>query len=78
MGSNDDFQFAQELLSTFGDSLGEVALIPATGGVFTVELVHAPSSFVDHELDITQLWDRKVQGGFPGETSRAREMMILH
>lgn len=31
--------FAQELLSTFGNQIGEVALLPATGGLFTVELV---------------------------------------
>ncbi|KAL2156011.1 hypothetical protein VTH82DRAFT_755 [Thermothelomyces myriococcoides] len=30
--------YAQELLSTFSVSLGEVALQPATGGVFTVEI----------------------------------------
>jgi predicted Rdx family selenoprotein len=32
-------QFGQELLSTFGTQIGEIALIPATGGLFTVELV---------------------------------------
>jgi hypothetical protein len=32
-------QFAQELLSTFETAIGEVALTPATGGLFTVELV---------------------------------------
>lgn len=31
--------FGQELLSTFGNNIGEIALIPATGGLFTVELV---------------------------------------
>ncbi|KAF5850788.1 hypothetical protein GGP41_010405 [Bipolaris sorokiniana] len=31
--------FGQELLSTFGTQIGEIALIPATGGLFTVELV---------------------------------------
>ncbi|RAH78718.1 hypothetical protein BO86DRAFT_402535 [Aspergillus japonicus CBS 114.51] len=35
-------QFAQELLSTFATQLGEVALQPATGGVFTVTLYHRP------------------------------------
>ncbi|MBB2923923.1 SelT/SelW/SelH family protein [Cellulomonas cellasea] len=45
--------FAQELLSTFHRELGEVALRPATGGVFTVE--------VDGEL----LWDRAERRGFP-------------
>ena len=27
---------AQELLSTFGTELGEVALVPGTGGIFTI------------------------------------------
>ncbi|KAF2440740.1 hypothetical protein P171DRAFT_435506, partial [Karstenula rhodostoma CBS 690.94] len=31
--------FGQELLSTFGTKIGEIALIPVTGGVFTAELV---------------------------------------
>jgi selenoprotein W-related protein len=44
---------AQELLQTFGDELGEAALIPGTGGVFTIE--------VDGEL----IWDRKERLGFP-------------
>jgi selenoprotein W-related protein len=44
---------AQELLQTFGDELGEAALIPGTGGVFTIE--------VDGEL----IWDRKERQGFP-------------
>jgi hypothetical protein len=38
-----DKQFAQELLSTFSTTIGEVALIPATGGIFTVELVGVTS-----------------------------------
>ncbi|KAH6627805.1 Rdx family-domain-containing protein [Chaetomium tenue] len=33
--------YAQELLSTFSVSLGEVALQPATGGVFVVEIATA-------------------------------------
>jgi selenoprotein W-related protein len=44
---------AQELLSTFADELGEVALAPGTGGVFQIS--------VNGEL----LWDRTVNGGFP-------------
>jgi hypothetical protein len=35
--------FGQELLSTFGTQIGEIALIPATGGLFTVELVRFAS-----------------------------------
>ncbi|KAI0202731.1 Rdx family-domain-containing protein [Astrocystis sublimbata] len=65
--------FAQELLSTFSTSLGEVALQPATGGVFVVKIYHAgltstatstddpPAPAVQHRI----LWDRKVDGGFP-------------
>jgi selT/selW/selH-like putative selenoprotein len=45
---------AQELLQTFGSSLGEVGLVPGTGGVFEIRL--------DGEL----LWERKRDGGFPG------------
>ncbi|MFE8070643.1 SelT/SelW/SelH family protein [Marinobacteraceae bacterium S3BR75-40.1] len=44
---------AQELLSTFADELDEVALRPASGGLFRVE--------VDGQL----VWDRKAEGGFP-------------
>jgi selT/selW/selH-like putative selenoprotein len=39
--------YAQELLQTFGDQLGEVALVPdGSGGVFRVLLYHAPSGEV--------------------------------
>ncbi len=44
---------AQELLSTFGTELEEVALRPRTGGVFTIE--------VDGEL----IWERVRDNGFP-------------
>lgn len=44
---------AQELLSTFGADLGEVALAPGSGGVFEVT------------LDGTMLWSRAVEGRFP-------------
>ncbi len=44
---------AQELLSTFSEELGEVALRPATGGAFQIE--------VDGEV----IWERKRDGGFP-------------
>ncbi|MET3892927.1 selenoprotein W-related protein [Bosea sp. OAE506] len=43
----------QELLSTFGQDLGEVALIPRTGGIFQIHY--------EGEL----IWDRKSEGGFP-------------
>ncbi len=44
---------AQELLSTFSAELGEVALIPVTGGVFQIH------------CDDTLVWDRQRDGGFP-------------
>jgi selenoprotein W-related protein len=44
---------AQELLQTFGQDIGEVALVPGAGGIFTVT--------VDGKL----IWDRKEQEGFP-------------
>ena len=44
---------AQELLTTFQDELGEVALVPGSGGVFQIR--------VDGQL----IWDRQAQQGFP-------------
>ncbi|KAI1134182.1 Rdx family-domain-containing protein [Hypoxylon sp. FL0543] len=71
--------FAQELLSTFSTSLGEVALQPSTGGTFVVEIFfHQPdlpsatpasasqaSSNPAIQIQRRVLWDRKVDGGFP-------------
>lgn len=45
---------AQELLSTFGQQLGGVTLIPATGGRFEIR--------VNQSL----VWERRRDGGFPG------------
>lgn len=44
---------AQELLTTFEAELGEVALVPGTGGVFEVW------------LGDRLIWSRKEQGRFP-------------
>lgn len=44
---------AQELLQTFGQDIGEVALVPGTGGTFIITC--------DHEI----IWDRAKDGGFP-------------
>ncbi|MDP4024993.1 SelT/SelW/SelH family protein [Methylobacterium sp. NEAU 140] len=44
---------AQELLSTFRGDLGEVALIPASGGTFRIEVGPA------------LVWERVRDGGFP-------------
>lgn len=77
-------QYAQELLSTFSTTLGEVALVPATGGIFTVDIVYpGPTSTPEtnseglsqanneasSQLGRIQLWDRKIRGGFPGKQS---------
>ncbi|MFC8924164.1 SelT/SelW/SelH family protein [Cellulosimicrobium sp. NPDC057127] len=48
---------AQELLQTFRTRLGEVALVPGTGGVFRVTLDAGDGPVL--------LWDRKADGGFP-------------
>jgi selenoprotein W-related protein len=44
---------AQELLSTFSTDLGEVVLVPGTGGVFQIT------------CDDALIWERKRDGGFP-------------
>ncbi|MBS1156413.1 MAG: hypothetical protein H6R07_2337 [Proteobacteria bacterium] len=44
---------AQELLTTFSDELGEVALQPGTGGAFIVT------------CDGVEIWNRKTEGRFP-------------
>ena len=44
---------AQELLTTFQEELGEVALIPGTGGVLEVR------------IDGSVVWSRAVEGRFP-------------
>ncbi len=44
---------AQELLTTFSEEIGELTLMPGTGGVFTIE------------LGTRVIWDRKRDGGFP-------------
>jgi selenoprotein W-related protein len=44
---------AQELLTTFESELGEVALVPGSGGVFEVRVDGRP------------VWSRSDEGGFP-------------
>ena len=44
---------AQELLTVFAEELGEVALVPGTGGVFEIS------------CDGRTVWERKRDGGFP-------------
>lgn len=53
---------AQEVLSTFGTELASVALVPATGGVFTIH------------FDEALVWERKANGGFPD--SRVLKQMV--
>jgi selenoprotein W-related protein len=43
----------QEMLTTFQDEIGELALIPATGGVFEIA------------ADGKGVWSRAAEGGFP-------------
>lgn len=43
----------QELLTTFAEEIGEVALIPGTGGVFEIRAGERT------------IWSRAAQGGFP-------------
>ncbi|KAI9905032.1 hypothetical protein N3K66_001561 [Trichothecium roseum] len=71
--------YAQELLSTFSTSLGEVSLQPKTGGVFVVTVHHQrqhttttttagaePETVAGAASAVSAtLWDRKVDGGFP-------------
>ena len=45
--------YAQELLTTFETEMGEVALVPGTGGIFAVY------------VDATPIWSRAEQGRFP-------------
>ncbi|MDR5858826.1 SelT/SelW/SelH family protein [Halomonas eurihalina] len=52
--------YAQELLSTFGEALEEVALAPSHGGHFEI--------FFDEE----SLWERKRDEGFPDSKTLKR------
>lgn len=49
---------AQEILQTFAPDIGEVSLIPSTGGLFEIT--------VDGET----IWERKRDGGFPVQKSQ--------
>ena len=53
---------AQELLSTFGTDLGEVALAPRIGGVFEIT------------YDGETIWERKADGGFPDAKTLKRRL----
>lgn len=53
---------AQELLTTFSAEIGEVALIPGTGGVFEIRIGE------------TNVWSRAGKGGFPEITELKRRV----
>lgn len=60
---------AQELLQTFGEELGEIALIPGTGGIYEIA------------VDGRVIWERKADGGFPGPREikqRLRDVIAPH
>lgn len=59
-------QFAQELLSTFSTALGEVALVPVSGGVFVVTISRSAAETPGQDVKDEVIWDRKRDGGFPG------------
>ena len=53
---------AQELLTTFQEEIGEVAMIPGTGGVFEIE------------ASGKRVWSRCEEGGFPEITELKRRV----
>jgi selenoprotein W-related protein len=53
---------AQELLMTFGERIGELALVPSSGGVFTVL------------LDGEEIFSRKEEGRFP-DTKELKQLI---
>jgi len=50
---------AQELLTTFSEEIGELALQPGTGGIFEVRVV------LPEEETGVLIWSRKDEGRFP-------------
>jgi selenoprotein W-related protein len=50
---------AQELLTTFSEEIGELALQPGTGGIFEVRVA------LTGEQEGELVWSRKAQGRFP-------------
>jgi selenoprotein W-related protein len=53
---------AQELLMTFDTDLGEVALVPGSGGIFEVR------------VDGERIWSKKEQGRFP-ESKQLKQLV---
>jgi selenoprotein W-related protein len=56
---------ASEVLSTFGTEMGAVTLVPATGGIFEIE------------LDGALVWERKRDGGFP-DSKKLKQIVRDH
>lgn len=56
---------AQELLSTFGQDVGEVALMPDTGGRFEIQ------------VENQTIWERKEDGGFPDAKELKRRVRAI-
>ncbi|MEQ8789737.1 MAG: SelT/SelW/SelH family protein [Pirellulaceae bacterium] len=56
---------AQELLTTFEQELGEVALAPGSGGVFEIR------------VNDSLIWSRTEQGGFP-EIKQLKQLVRDH
>jgi selenoprotein W-related protein len=61
--------YAGELLQTFHEELAEVALAPATGGTFRIDLR------IDGRDE--SLWNRKRDGGFPEITELKKRVRDL-
>ena len=57
--------YAGELLQTFESEIGEIALVPATGGTFRID------------VGDEQVWNRKRDVGFPEITDLKRAVRDL-
>ncbi|MEP9385301.1 SelT/SelW/SelH family protein [Nocardioides sp. KR10-350] len=61
--------YAGELLQTFADDVGEVALAPGKGGIFRIDVT---ADGAEHAV-----WNRKRDGGFPEITDLKRRVRDL-
>lgn len=57
--------YAGELLQSFAEEIGEVALVPGVGGVFRID------------VGDEHVWNRKRDGGFPEITELKRRVRDL-
>ncbi|KAF2089277.1 hypothetical protein K490DRAFT_54903 [Saccharata proteae CBS 121410] len=67
--------FGQELLSTFGNAIGEIALIPATASAN--QEADGDGEPPSADVQSVLLWDRKAEGGFP-ETKVLKQRVRDH